>query len=403
MRQRYRLAYLATHPVQYQAPLLRHIAAQPGVDLTVFFLSDLSVQEYQDPGFGIALKWDVPLLEGYKYVFLPALGRRDHLSWWRPFVYGLWSHLRAGHFDALWVNGYAHQAYLRAVTVAKSLGIKILLRGESHLQSTSRTVGKTWLKRAMLPCFFKAVDGALAIGTLNREYYLHYGVPATQIFMMPYAVDNTFFQQKAEEARPYRAALRAELGLQQDRPVILYASKFQPRKRPRDLLGAYIRLSLDGIQEPTPYLLFIGDGTERSNLETCTESLGWSSVRFLGFKNQSELPRYYDLCDIFVLPSEHEPWGLVVNEVMNAGKAIIVSDHVGCGPDLIANGQNGYVVPVGDVQLLAERLRRLVTYPEHCRAMGQASRKRIAKWSFTQDWEGLLQALTHLGPPQHAH
>jgi len=92
-----------------------------------------------------------------------------------------------------------------------------------------------------------------------------------------------------------------------------------------------------------------------------------------------------------------------VNEVMNAGKAVIVSDHVGCGLDLIADGQNGYVVPVGDVPLLAERLRRLVTYPEHCRAMGQASRKRIAKCSFTQDWEGLLQALTHLGPPQHAH
>jgi glycosyltransferase involved in cell wall biosynthesis len=397
------LAYLATHPIQYQAPLLRHIAAQPEVDLTVFFLSDLSVQEYQDPGFGIALKWDVPLLEGYKYVFLPALGRRGRLSWWCPFVYGLWSHLRAGHFDALWVHGYAHQAHLRAVAVAKLLGMKVLLRGESHLQSNSRTVGKTWLKRAMLPCFFKAVDGALAIGTLNREYYLHYGVPATQIFMMPYAVDNAFFQQKAEEARPYRATLRAELGLESDRPVILYASKFQPRKRPRDLLEAYIQLSLDGIREPTPYLLFIGDGAERPALEARAEGLGWSSVKFLGFKNQSELPRYYDLCDIFVLPSEHEPWGLVVNEVMNAGKAVIVSDHVGCGPDLIADGQNGYVVPVGDVQLLAERLHRLVTYPEHCRAMGQASCKRIAKWSFTKDWEGLLQALSHLEPPQYAY
>jgi glycosyltransferase involved in cell wall biosynthesis len=399
----YRLAYLVSHPIQYQAPLLRYIAAQPEIDLTVFFLSDFSVRGYRDIGFGVQVQWDIPLLEGYKYKFLPTLGSRDRLSFWQPFVYGLWRHLKTEKFDALWLHGYAHQAHLRAIAVAKNLGIKVLLRGESHLHSQSRSRVKHWMKEQLLYWFFTAIDGFLAIGTLNWEYYLRYGVPAERIFAMPYAVDNAFFQKQIEAGWSDRERLREELKLEHNRPVILFASKFQSRKRAFDLLEAYIKLSPDRVHEPKPYLLFVGDGEERARLEGRVRQLGWTSVKFLGFKNQTELPRYYDLCDIFVLPSEHEPWGLVVNEVMNAGKAVIISDHVGCGPDLVADGENGYVVPVGDVQRLAERLRQLTANPTLLRAMGQASRKRIAKWSFTQDWAGLLQALTCLVHPRHAH
>jgi glycosyltransferase involved in cell wall biosynthesis len=347
------------------------------------------------------VKWDVPLLEGYKYMFLPVLGRRDHISWWCPFAYGLWGALRAGLFDTLWIPGYAHQAYLKAVVIAKLLGIKVLLQGESHLKSHPRTTAKMWLKTMILPRFFKAIDGFLAIGTLNREYYLYYDVLPTKIFMMPYAVDNAFFQKKAEEARPYRESLRTELKLESGRPVILYASKFQPRKRPCDILEAYLRLSPDDIQEPRPYLLFIGDGTERSCLEARVRGLSWSSVKFLGFKNQSELPKYYDLCDVFVLPSDYEPWGLVVNEVMNVGKAVIVSDQVGAGPDLVSDGQNGFIVPVGDVTMLAERLRCLVDNPDLARRMGKESQKRISVWNFDADCQGLLQALDSVVGPNH--
>jgi hypothetical protein len=129
----YRLACLVSHPIQYQAPLFRYIAAHPGVHLTVFFLSDMSVQEYRDPGFHIDVRWDVPLLDGYRHLFLPCAGRSDRLSFLRPLTQGLWRHLKRGDFDALWVHGYAHQALLRAVLIAKRLGIKILMRGESHM------------------------------------------------------------------------------------------------------------------------------------------------------------------------------------------------------------------------------------------------------------------------------
>lgn len=115
----YRIACLVTHPIQYQAPMFRHLAASPELDLTVFFLSDISMREYRDAGFGVRLKWDVSLLEGYRSEFLPALGAIDQISFWRPFTLAICRRLRAGRFDALWIHGYAHQAMLRAVAAAR--------------------------------------------------------------------------------------------------------------------------------------------------------------------------------------------------------------------------------------------------------------------------------------------
>ena len=388
----YRVACLVTHPIQYQAPLFRHLASNPGIDLTVFFLSDVSLREYADSGFGVGIRWDVPLLEGYRSTFLPALGS-DRLSWFQPLTYRVWGHLRAGHFDALWVHGYSHFTLLRAILAATSLRIKVLLRGDSNLYGNTHRSAKNLLKQALLPNLFRLVDGYLAVGTLNRQYYLHYGAARERIFMMPYAVDNQFFRRRAEDAQARREDLRGELGLEPNRPIILYVSKLQPHKRPIDLLDSYIRLSKDGRSEPYPYLLVLGDGELRPTLEQRVRELGWSSVRLLGFKNQTSLPRYYDLCDVFVLPSEREPWGLVVNEVMNAGKPVIVTNRVGAGPDLVREGENGFVVPVGDIRTLSDRLRLLTSRTDMAVRMGRASLKRISEWNFESDRLGLLTAL----------
>src|SRR5438445_10698521 len=103
-----RLAYLVSHPIQYQAPLLRRIAREPDIDLTVFFGSDFSVKGYKDEGFGgVGVKWDVPLLGGYRHEFLPVLRDNATVSPTRPMNYGIASRLKgaAGQaaFDALWV------------------------------------------------------------------------------------------------------------------------------------------------------------------------------------------------------------------------------------------------------------------------------------------------------------
>jgi len=382
-----------SHPIQYQAPLLRYLASDRRLDLVVFFISDFSVRAYHDDGFGVAVKWDVPLTEGYVHKFLATVGPNDPISPFRPWVQLPVRQLKANDFDVLWIHGYSHQACLRAIWSANRLGMKVLLRGESHLRSHPRSDMKSRCKEFLIPKLFNLIHGFLAIGSMNKNYYLHYGVPRERIFDMPYAVDNDFFRSLAENATPNRERLRLELGLKPGRPVILYASKFQSRKRPEVLLDAYQRLSPDGVSEPEPYLIFIGDGENRAGMEERVRKIGWASIRFLGYKNQTELPRYYNLCDVFVLPSEFEPWGLVVNEVMNAGKAIIVSDQVGAAPDLVKDGINGFIVPVDDDRSLADRLCFLVSNPDICKKMGEESLRRIQEWNFDLDRNGFIHAL----------
>lgn len=392
---RYRVACVVDHPIQYFAPLFQHLSKLPQINLTVYFLTDSTASHYYDTGFGVRVKWDVPLLEGYRYEFLPSLLPFDpQASFWKPLSYGITGRLKRGSYDALMVFGYAHNVTLRAIAAAKMNGIKVLVRGESNLISRSLTGPKEWLRDRVLQNLFSKVDGFLAIGTLNREFYRHYGAPERKIFMMPYAVDNDFFQAGAREARSHRGQLQAELGLERDRPVILFASKLQQRKHPDHLLEAYARLSPDGKQEPRPYLVFVGEGELRHRLEQRVAELGWKTIKMLGFKNQSELPRYYDLCDVFVLPSRGEPWGLVINEVMNVGKPVITTDQVGAAADLVRDGENGFVVAAGDIEALSKRLRILTSVLGLAEAMGERSRIRINTWGLKEAAAGLLEGLT---------
>jgi glycosyltransferase involved in cell wall biosynthesis len=393
MTRRWRIACLVTHPIQYQAPLFHHLAADPALELEVFFLSRLSVKDYYDPGFRARVQWDTPLLEGYRHTFLPCVGASDQLSFWRPLNYGLRKKLAAGRFDALWVHGYAHQGLLRGIAAARSLGLKILLRGDSQLNDSGRGAAALAIKRIVLPRLLRLIDGAMAIGTRNREYYRYYGVPNERIFTMPHAVDNDYFAAAAARARPDRERLRAELGLPAGRPVILFAAKLQDYKRPDDLLEAFIRLASRPQREPDACLLFAGEGERGAALKARAAALNLSGVRFLGFKNQSELPALYDLCDIFVLPSARDAWGLAVNEVMNAGKPVIVSARVGAAADLVADGVNGFVVPAFDVAALGDRLARLLADGALRARMGAQSLRRIRDFSFQADRAGLVEAL----------
>jgi glycosyltransferase involved in cell wall biosynthesis len=307
--------------------------------------------------------------------------------------HGLARRLGKGNFDALWIHGWGYWSHLQAVSSAKRRGIKVLMRGESGLHLKTHGRVRQGLKRILMHYLVANVDAFLTIGEHNRKYYLHHGAAPERLFPVPYSVDNAFFQEKAASAGPDRERLRTRLGLAPGRPIILYASKMIERKRPGDLLEAYIRLSGDGTREPDPYLLFIGDGELRPELEARTARLNWNSIKFLGFKNQTELPGYYNLCDVFVLPSVQEPWGLVINEVMNAGRAVIVSDEVGCAPDLVKSGENGYVFKAGDVSELRNALVSVLNDLEKTRDMGQKSLEIINHWGFREDIAGLHGAL----------
>ena len=395
---RYRLAYLVTHSIQYQAPLLRTIAAEPDLDLRVFFCSDFSVGEFTDPNFGVPVTWDVPLLEGYRYEFLPSLAATRQPSFWRPLNYGLAKRLRKERFDLLWVHGWGNNvANTFAPLLARRLGLPVLMRTENCAVGTRRRDDLIQSLREVLKRrIIDACDVFGYIGRANRDYLLSYGVPAEHLFSMPYAVDNVQFRKRATEARPKRAAFRQSLRIEEGRPVILWVGKIYELKRLADMLAAYHKLSPDGREEPLPYLLIVGEGPERTELEAAAGNTGWQSIKFIGFVNQGDLLAYYDLADVLVISSRMEQWGIVVNEAMNCGCAIVASDRVGCAADLVCNGENGYVFPALDSDALAACLKKIFAEPDRLAQMQVESLRIIESYSYDQDVIGLREAIDYL-------
>lgn len=382
-----RLAVVTSHPIQYQAPLWRRLSQDPDLDVTVFFCSRQGVTEHIDPEFGVAFKWDVPLLDGYRHRFLGNLAPRWIVRGpFHVFNPGIVLELIRRSFDAVLVNGYALATYWMAIAAARAAGIPVLLRGETVLRET--TPGRvSAIKRLGLRQLLRRVTVCLPIGTRSADFYRAFGVPSSRMVLAPYAVDNEFFVAEADRWRSRRADVRASLGIPAEAPVVLYAGKLTPRKRPLDLLAAFARLSSEA------WLLVVGDGELLPALQARAAALHVSRVIFTGFKNQLELPAYYAASDVFVLPSGYEPWGLAVNEAMCVGLPIVTTDRVAAAVDLVKSGDNGEVLPVGDVDALAAALDRLVSDRQRRDAMGRRSAERIRRWGLAEAARGIADGV----------
>lgn len=398
-----RLAYLLTHPIQYQSPLIRHLRAE-GIDLHVIYGSSHSVSAYHDREFGVQVAWDVPLLDGYPHEFLCRDGKEPKASKYERLLAAALDRLPA---DALWVHGWSHPLARAGWRFASKRRLPLLLRGETHLGCLR---GGAWRRLAHRLVFirrFRQPAAFLAVGSANRALYRAYGVPAGKMFDMPYAVDNAFFQERARAAAPQRDSLRASFGISPEQPVVLFCGKLIPKKDPETLIRAFAS-AVAGLRDaglpsaaappanPGPVLLIVGEGEMRHALEQLASVLAPGQVLFTGFKNQTELPALYDLCDLFVIPSLFEPWGLVVNEVMNAARPVLASNRVGAAADLIQPDVNGGVFPAGDVESLARLLSRWLMDPALRLQAGQASLDRIRAWGFEEDARGLRAALDSL-------
>ena len=384
-RRRFRLAILASHVIQYQAPLFRMLACQPEIDLSVFFCSDWGSQSYHDKGFGREVKWDVPLLEGYHFEFLPNWNiRPDASRFWGQINPRIIVHLRRRKFDAIWVHGWARFTDWMAMLAAFTFKIPVLIRGESNLLPVLPP-WKSTLKRIVLSNLFRRTSAFLAIGRLNAEFYGAYGVPKQKIYMVPYAVNNDFFLSQADKLATRKGDLKQELGIAPELPVVLYSGKLIQQKRPADLLKAFEYFS----ESRRAVLVYVGAGPLESKLKEYAEEKHLPVV-FAGFRNQTELSKWFTIADVFALPSGHEPWGLVVNEAMCFSLPVVASDQVGAVGDLVRGGVNGFVFSARDVRSLAHHFELLLSDPQLRARFGQKSREIIEHWSYHEGVNGII-------------
>ncbi len=388
---KYKLAVLASHPIQYQAPFYK-LLSNESVDLTVLFCSEWGLKSYKDTGFGKEVKWDVPLLEGYKYKFLKNISSIPNVSKFFGLInLEIIDELKNNNYDAIWIHGWSSFTNWLAMITAFQLNVPVLMRGETNLLPQV-PFWKNTLKKNILKWLFKRVSGFLSIGKYNAEFYEDYEVPKEKIFLVPYIVNNDFFISKANELTPKKFELKKKYGLPKNLPVILFSGKLIGVKRPIDLLKAYEIVSKDVESS----LVYLGDGKLRNEIEVYIKAHNLKNVYLMGFKNQTELPELYAMADVFVLPSDFEPWGLVINEAMCFGLPVIISDQIGAGGDLVKDGKNGYVYSSGEINELSDKLKTLLNNNDLREAFGKNSREIISRWSYEEDVKGIEQCFKYL-------
>ena len=378
-----RLAVVVTHPIQYYTPWYRQIAATGAVALRVFFLSDHGVRPALDRQFGQAFAWDTDLLAGFEHEFVPNASTVPDVSRFGGLHNPtLRARLRVWEPDAVLLFGYAYRPHLSLLTRPPA---PVIFRGDSHLLAGPPP---SLLKRLALRTVYSRCTAFLPVGTANEAYFRRFGVPESRCFRAPHCVDATHFRVtpgRLAEA----AALRASLGIPPEAKVVLFAGKFIAKKRPDLLLAAFRAAAV-----PDTHLVLAGDGELAATLRDAARGL--AQVHFLPFANQQSMPARYLLGDIFALPSQgrFETWGLAVNEAMHLGRPALVSDHVGCHPDLIQPDRTGWVFPARDVDALAAALRSALSLPRsELQLRGAAAQHRIADYSYERATAGLLRAL----------
>lgn len=349
-----KLAIVATHPIQYQAPLWRKLATSQKLLVKVFYASAHGGENSYDKLYEKSFSWDIPLLDGYDFEFLKTIkimGLPGPVACYYPL--GLKKKLDEGKFDAVLIHGYMSGAAWAGYLAGHQLGLPVFIRGDSHLVGRKLNGVRAKMKSLLLGRFLSGISGCIAIGSWNREYWTYYGSLENSICTALFAVDNDRFSDTAKNSKEEVAALRSSWGVQFGDTVFAFSGNLQPHKGVDILIKAFNILRK---KRKDVHLVIIGEGPKKDELKEnagVTESIHW-----MGFVNQSKMPVYLAATDMFVLPSYMEPWGLVVNEAMACGLPCIVSDAVGAGPDLIAEGETGEIVPVGAPRLLAEVMEK---------------------------------------------
>ncbi|WP_412467645.1 glycosyltransferase family 4 protein [Pedobacter sp. KLB.chiD] len=376
-----KLAIIITHPIQYYAPVFQLLAKQ--LEIKVFYTwGEKSLSKY-DKGFNQHIEWDIPLLKGYDHVFLKNSAKDQGTHHFNGIVNPyLINTIQNYKPDAILVYGWAWYSHLKAIRFFKGK-IPVYFRGDSNLLHKLAGI-KGFLRGMFLKWVYHHVDLAFYVGSANWAYFKAFGLKEKQLVFAPHAIDNNRFgvDRSAEAAN-----LRNRFKVAEDEILVLFAGKLESVKNILLLLTAFQALNLRQV-----HLLFVGNGHLENSLR---ESLDKTSqkIHFLNFQNQSQMPAIYQACDLFCLPSKKETWGLAVNEAMAAGKAILVSDKVGCAADLVNPGVNGAVFKSGDLTDLKQNLKILTENKTKLTQMGLASQKIIQDWSFENQVNAIVDAI----------
>ncbi len=378
------LIQVISHPVQYYVPLYERLAADPNFDFEVWYCSKTGIENKTDVEFGVAVKWDIPLLSNYKYKFLKNHARQESLDTSTGLSnYGVVKELfKAPRKSIIWIHGWNYVTNLLAVFVGKLLGHRIFLRGdntavieEKKPNTLAKKIKTFWLSKVI----FKFTDAFLAVGNQNMDYYKMLNVPQSKIVFAPHCIDNQRFINFSAQHKNDVVTLRQSLGIPLSKKVIICSGKYIDKKRPLDLLKAVQMLP----NRADIFIVFVGEGNLRKEMEQFIDDHDMQkNVLLTGFVNQTQMPQYYLVSDLYVMCSGmYETWGLSTNEALCFGLPVILSDMVGCAYDLVDG--NGFMYHSGDIQALSSHIQYIFSQSDtDFQAMRQRSREIINHYSY---------------------
>lgn len=374
--------------------MYRVINSHPDLEVTALFLSNFGMEKHYDPEFNAEVEWGSSQFTGYSWKVLSTQDCDTRLNGFFSVICpGVWREITRSNYDVIWLHGYNYFGLILAFLAAKFANKRVFYRSETHLR-LNRSPFKRIIRDTALRIYFKMIDGFLAIGTLNRRYYETLGVPAHKITLVPYSVDNEKFYPVLDVEKATRTKRLSAFGLDSTLPTIIFCSKFSVRKNPELVLRAFNKFC-DGDQRAN--LLMAGSGPLLDSVRRTADTFNSRNIYFAGFVSQNELPSLLQCGDLFVLASENEPWGLVINEAMASGMPILSTSSIGSAYDLVEDGVNGTYLPELSVECIARHFAKLTRDGEALRGMGLKSIEKMHSWDYRACLDGVVKNLQAIG------
>ncbi len=405
-----RLAIVLSHPIQYYAPIFSLLNKTGKCKLKVFYTYSQGQESIKDKDFRMDVKWDIPLLEGYKYTFVKNCSKSPKLSNFKGIhCPTLISEIEQWAATHLIIFGWNYQAHLKAMRYFKGK-IPVLFRGDSTLldydfqtikdiTNRNKSVNLSYVLKSFikfnvrfffLSWVYKHIDTALYVGQNNKAYFLAHGLKEKKLVFAPHAIDNERFHDSEKKKYEIKASdWRKELGIQTDDITILFAGKFEHKKNPVLLLNAFKQLAKN---HSNIKLVFLGNGLLEKQLKTNTKED--KNILFVPFQNQSIMPVAYRLGNILCLPSQGpgETWGLAVNEAMACGRPALVSNKVGCAKDLITH-KTGLIFQSNNEKDLSNKLQDMIKNLGSYKS--EIISNHIQEWSFKKIVDTITSEILH--------
>ncbi|HXE55218.1 MAG TPA: glycosyltransferase family 4 protein, partial [Tepidisphaeraceae bacterium] len=259
--------------------------------------------------------------------------------------------LREHHIRAVALLGYNDLGRVRIIRWCRANAVPCFIAGDSNIRIDRTTGAKAWVKRRVLSALLDRCAGVLPSGSAGEAYFRRYGVPPGRIFLYPLEPD---YRQISEISQQQIDEAARQFGLQPNRRRLVFSGRFVAWKRGDLLIAAFARIASE---RPEWDLLMIGDGSMRQAWQSVLPSSLKDRVIWTGhLAEQATVSALYRASDVLVLPSEGEPWALVINEAAAAGLAIVSSSDPGAAVELVRDGVNGRIFPPGDTDALVQCL-----------------------------------------------